>query len=103
MPKEPEAGDNPHQIDKDDLRVDYAALPLFRLGVKPLKQILKTEPLKKVKEFVKEPGFAETINFRNIFSIGKVLGNAGLISVGGVPGESVGDILGSVFEDIHRD
>ena len=86
MPKKPETSDNSHQIDKNDRHKRNIAFPFFSFGIEPHEQILETEKIKKIKKFIKESGLAKAIYFGDIFSVGKILGNPSLISIGGMPG-----------------
>ena len=71
------------------------------VGVKSRKQIHDAELIQEVEELIEEACFAKAIDFGDVFTLGEVFGNAGLVPVGDAPGESFGNSLGGPFDQVH--
>jgi len=89
MPEELKTCHNTHHVDKDDTHEWYRAIPFFCLWFKSGEQRAKPETIKKIKELIKQSSFAKTIDFRDIFTFGKLFCDACLVSTGSMPGKPV--------------
>jgi hypothetical protein len=80
MPEKRESGYDAHEIDQDYSAKFYIAEPLIFVGIEIEKKVRDFQFIQEVEEFIEEPGFTETIDFGDIFSIGEIFCDPGLIS-----------------------
>ncbi len=72
MPEELQTCYKVHHVYKDDTHEWYLTVSRFCLWFKLDEQSSKTQKIKKIEELIKQSGFAKTIHFQDIFTLGKL-------------------------------
>jgi hypothetical protein len=87
-----------HYIDENHRREFYIAFAGGNFGIKRGEQLHDPEVLQEVEELIKESGFTKAIDLRDVFTLGKVFGDACLVSVSSTPTQTFSDVAGCPVE-----
>jgi hypothetical protein len=98
MPEKSTPCHDAHYIDENHRREFYIAFTLCKSGIEFIEQLHDPEVLQEVEELIKESGFTKAIDLRDVLALGKVFGNACLVSVSSAPTQTFSDVPGCPVE-----